>query len=119
MKMVRNWIILIIVLIGIAAALFVSGKQHKIFIDNNKVGEYAAVDVSYSINGEKVKKIRVNKKAMVYVKGPKHKLIIEFKDDTDKNVTLENEFKLTPTEDATIYLPLLINGEENWIKSDN
>ena len=56
---------------------------------------------------------------MVYVKGPKHKLIIEFKDNTGKNVILENEFKLTPTEDATISLPLLINGEENWIKSDN
>ena len=49
----------------------------------------------------------------------KTRAIIEFKDTTGKNVTLENEFKLTPTEDATIYLPLLINGEENWIKSDN
>ena len=29
MKIVRNWIILIVVLVGIAAALFVSGKQHK------------------------------------------------------------------------------------------
>lgn len=119
MKIVRNWIILIAVLTGIAAALFISGKQHKVFIDNKKVGEYAAIDVSYSINGEKAKNIKVNKKAMVYVKGPKHKLIIEFKDDTGKDVILENEFKLTPTEDATIYLPLLINGEEGWIKSNN
>lgn len=119
MKIARNWVILIVVLIGIAAALFISGKQHKVFLDNKKIGEYTAVDVSYSANGEKAKKIRVNKKAMIYVKGPKHKLIIEFKDTTGKTVTLENEFKLTPTEDATIYLPLLINGEENWIKSNN
>lgn len=119
MKIARNWIILIVVLLGIAATLFISGKQHRVFIDNKKVGEYTAIDVSYSINGEKAKKIRVNKKAMVYVKGPKHKLTIEFKDNTGKNVILENEFKLTPTEDATISLPLLINGEENWIKSDN
>lgn len=119
MKIVRNWVALIVVLIGISTALFISGKQHKIFIDNKKVGEYAAVDISYSVNGDKTKKIRVNKKAMVYVKGPKHKLTIEFKDNTGKDVVLENEFKLTPTEDATIYLPLLINGEENWIRSDN
>ena len=68
MKIARNWIILIVVLLGIAAALFISGKQHRVFIDNKKVGEYTAIDVSYSINGEKAKKIRVNKKAMVYVK---------------------------------------------------
>ncbi len=30
MKIVRNWIILIVVLLGIAAALFVSGKQHRV-----------------------------------------------------------------------------------------
>ncbi|MDU1910160.1 DUF6672 family protein [Fusobacterium sp.] len=119
MKIVRNWIILIAVLVGIAVALFISGKQHRVFIDNKKVGEYTAIDVSYSISGEKAKKIKVNKKAMVYVKGSKHKLIIEFKDNTGKDVTLENEFKLSPMEDATIYLPLLINGEENWIKRDN
>ena len=93
MKIARNWIILIVVLLGIAAALFISGKQHRVFIDNKKVGEYTAIDVSYSINGEKAKKIRVNKKAMVYVKGPKHKLIIEFKDNTGKNVILENKSK--------------------------
>ena len=86
MKIARNWIILIVALLGIAAALFISGKQHRVFIDNKKVGEYTAIDVSYSINGEKAKKIRVNKKAMVYVKGPKHKLIIEFKDNTGKKI---------------------------------
>ena len=58
MKIARNWIILIVALLGIAAALFISGKQHRVFIDNKKVGEYTAIDVSYSINGEKAKKIR-------------------------------------------------------------
>lgn len=50
MKIARNWIILIVVLLGIAAALFISGKQHRVFIDNKKVGEYTAIDVSYSIS---------------------------------------------------------------------
>ena len=36
MKIARNWIILIVVLLGIAAALFISGKQHRVFIDNKK-----------------------------------------------------------------------------------
>lgn len=118
MKMVRNWVILVIVLVGIATFLFISGKQHRVFIDNKKVGNYEAVDVSYSVDGEKLKKIKVNKKAMIYVKGPKHTIAIEFKDTTGEKVVLENEFKLPATADGTIQLPLFINGEENWLKID-
>ena len=119
MKLIRNWVILIVVLIGIAAALFITGKQHKVFIDNKGTAAYKAVDVSYSINGEKSKKLKVKKKAMVYVKGPKHEISIKFKDETGNEVTLNKEFKLTPMEEATISLPLMINDEKEWIKSNN
>lgn len=118
MKMIRNWIILIAVLIGISVALFITGKQHKVFLDNKSVGEYEAVDVSYSINGEKAKKLKVKKKAMVYVKGPKHEISITYKDTTGNEVTLNKEFKLTPMEEATIYLPLMMNDDKDWKKSN-
>lgn len=114
MKMVRNWIILIVVFIGIATALFITGKQHKVFIDNKGM----AVDVSYSFNGEKDKRVRKDRKAMVYVKGPKHEVTIKFKDQTGNEVTLNKEFKLTPMEEATIFIPLMINDDKDWIKSN-
>lgn len=118
MKMIRNWIILIAVLIGISAALFITGRQHKVFIDNKSAGGYEAVDVSYSVNGEKAKKLKVKKKTMVYVKGPKHEISITYKDSTGSEVTLNKEFKLTPMEDATISLPLMMNDDKDWKKSN-
>lgn len=116
MKTVRNWVCLVIILIGIAVALFITGKQHRVFLDNKTKSDYEIVEVSYSVDGSKFKKLKPKKKAMINVKGSSHKVNIKFKDATGNQTTLEKEFKISPLDDVIIYVPALLNDDADWIK---
>lgn len=115
MKIIRNWVCLIIVLIGIAVALFITGKQHSVFLNNKKENGYSLIEVSYSIDGSKFKKLKPKKKAMVNVKGSTHKINLKFKDTTGNETVLEKEFKISPLNNVEISIPALLNDDTNWI----
>ncbi|WP_291259314.1 DUF6672 family protein [Fusobacterium sp.] len=113
MKIIRNWIILIIVVFGISIALFSTGRLHNIYIENKEKDGYLPVKgVTYSLNGEKEKKIRENKRGMVEGKGRSHELVIKYKDENGE----KREIVLGMTEDVIIFIPILINNGENWIE---
>ena len=117
MKKIRNWILLIIVVIGISVALFVTGRLHNIYIENKSKDGYLPVKgVTYSLNGEKAKKIRENKRGMVEGKGRTHELTVEYRDENGDKKEIKKELKLGITEDVIINLPILINGGDNWIE---
>ncbi|WP_294657419.1 DUF6672 family protein [uncultured Fusobacterium sp.] len=117
MKMVRNWIILIIVIIGISIALFVTGRLHSVYFENKTKDGYVAInDISYSLNGEKAKKVRINKRGMGEVKGRTHELIVTFKDKAGKKHEIKKTITLGTTENVIIYLPVLVGDGENWIE---
>lgn len=117
MKMIRNWIILTIVVIGISVALFITGRLHSIYFENKTKDGYTAIkDISYSLNGEKAKKVRVNRRGMSEGKGRTHELLITYKDETGKKQEIKKEITLGITEDVIIYLPVLVGDGENWME---
>ena len=117
MKIARNWILLLVVIIIVSVLLFITGRQHNIYIENKTVGEYAAVkDIKYSLDGEKEKKIKPNKRKAEIVKGRSHKIIVEFKDSSGAVQTIERKFDLKATENVIIYLPILVNNGNSWIE---
>ena len=117
MKMIRNWIILTIVVIGISVALFITGRLHSIYFENKAKDGYAAIkDISYSLNGEKAKKVRVNRRGMSEGKGRTHELLITYKDENGKKQELKKSITLGATENVIIYLPVLVGNGENWME---
>lgn len=117
MRMVRNWIILIIVIIIISAGLFITGRQHSVYLENKDRDGYVAVkDISYSLDGEKEKKVRVNKRGLSEVKGRTHTLVVTYKDGNGAKQKLEKKITLGATENVIIYLPILVGNGENWVE---
>ncbi len=118
MKRVVSWIVVIIALFAFSAILFVTGKQHKVMIINGNKGEVVPARVSYIVDGEnkeKPKSVRANKKAVAYVKGSNHKIVIKFKDENGQNKEIEKSFKAKISKQATINFAGMINGTDNWI----
>lgn len=117
MKMVRNWIVLILVFVAISVALFITGRQHSIYFENKEKAGYEAIkDISFSLNGEKAKKVRVNRRGLGEVKGRKHELVVEYKDTNGQKQVIKENITLGPTENIIVYLPILVNGGENWME---
>lgn len=117
MKMIRNWIILIIVVIGISVALFITGRLHNVYFENKEKDGYAVIsDISYSLNGEKAKKVRVNRRGLGEVKGRTHELVVTFKDKDGNKKEIKKTITLGATENVIIYLPVLAGNGENWME---
>lgn len=114
MKITRNWIILIIIMVAVSVFLFISGRQHTVYIEN-KYKDIKSIDVSYSVDGEKIKKIKANKKKVELVKGRSHNILVEFKGENGDMKKIEKSFTLGATENIEINIPLLINNNDNWI----
>lgn len=116
MKITRNWIILVLIMILLSVFLFVTGRQHMVYVENGKKNDsIKSVDVSYSIDGAKMTKIKPTKKKLELVKGKKHVILVEFKGENGELKSIKKEFILKITENAEISLPLLINQKDNWI----
>lgn len=107
MKIVRNWIIIIVLTIAFSFWLFVSGRQHQIFLTNGNKHLAGIKKMMYSVDGSKFKKIRSKKKKLVLVKGRNHLLVIKYALD-DKQYTLEKDIELGITENTTIDLLKLV-----------
>lgn len=117
MKMIRNWVLLMIVVIGISVALFITGRLHSVYFENRARDGYEAIkDVSYSLNGEKTKKVRVNRRGMGEAKGRTHELLVTYKDENGEKQEIKKTITLGATENVIIYLPVLVGNGENWIE---
>ena len=117
MKVARNWLIVLIFVIVLSVILFITGRQHNVYIENKPKGEYVAVkDIRYSLDGEKEKKIKPNKRKAEVVKGRSHKIVVQYKDTDGVTKEIEKKFELKATEDIIIYLPVLTNNGEEWME---
>lgn len=117
MKMIRNWVLLMIVVIGISVVLFITGRLHSVYFENRARDGYEAIkDVSYSLNGEKAKKVRVNRRGMGEAKGRTHELLVTYKDENGEKQEIKKTITLGATENVIIYLPVLVGNGENWIE---
>lgn len=117
MKMIRNWVLLMIVVIGISVALFITGRLHSVYFENRARDGYEAIkDVSYSLNGEKAKKVRVNRRGMGEAKGRTHELLVTYKDENGEKQEIKKTITLGATENVIIYLPVLVGNGENWME---
>lgn len=115
-KVIRNWIFLIIGVVLLSFWLFVSGRQHQVFISNGNRKTPGIQKIAYSMDGKKFKNIKSKKKKLELVKGKSHILIVKYKDEDNKEKSLEQEIKLGITENIEIFLPRLVNGEKNSIE---
>ncbi|GLI56042.1 hypothetical protein PM10SUCC1_15560 [Propionigenium maris DSM 9537] len=102
------------ILLGIF--LFVSGREHRVFVENKSIGEHKAFkSVVYTIDNQKDVKIKKNKKKLSNVKGSSHEIVVTYKKDgVEKKIS--REFKLKALEEATISIPGLVGGSEEWIE---
>ena len=117
MKIARNWIVLLGILIVLSGMLFVTGRQHNVYVENKTRDQYVTVkDIKYSLDGEKEKKIKPDKRKAETVKGRSHKIIVEFKDEAGNKKEIEKNFDLKATEDIIIYLPVLVKDENGWLE---
>ena len=117
MKIARNWIILLVFLVILSVILFITGRQHNVYVENKARNEYVAVkDIKYSLDGDKEKKIKPNKRKAEVVKGRSHKIVVEFKDAQGNKQKIEKDFDVKATEDLIIYLPVLIGNGNDWVE---
>lgn len=95
--------ILAVVYIGIGVLAFVTGRSHKVFLDNPKD---ASAYVSFSVDGQKPIRVRPNGCRVMEAKGPSHHLKIEFEDGT---APIETHFHITPFTDAVLFSVAALN----------
>ena len=88
---------LVIVLIVLGVFLFVTGREHKVFVENKSVEDYKAL------------------KEVHYVKGGTHEIVVTYEKDGE-SYQIEKSFKLKVTEEALISIPALIGDSEKWIE---
>jgi len=120
----RNTIIriaLIVLFIIIGIILFVTGKEHKVFIDNKNI---SIGDNTYLANSpfrvwvdkKDIGIIEKGKRVLVKVVGVKHKIVAEeVRENTSTGEEFEEEFTLKINESAIISLPILAKKENGWI----
>ena len=83
MKRITSWIIVLICILLLSIALFVTGKRHKVFLLNGSKGKEVPERVYYIVDGEnkeKPKSVKANKKGIAFVKGRSHIIVISFED---------------------------------------
>ena len=106
-KKLVKFLTLTIVLILISIGLFITGKRHEIFIENNFQS-----GVKYSINGEPYKDIASRKKVKEEVKGLNNVIFIR----TDDGKVIEKELSLGISRDINIFIKEIINSSDNWFE---
>lgn len=84
-KMLRNWTLISLVLVGLIYFLMLTGKEHSLFLDN-RGGESG---IRYSINGENYQDLGI-KKIQRFVKGSSQ--TIYFKKKTGELVEYDVSF---------------------------
>lgn len=115
-KMIGAQLGLVVICIILGVFLFVSGREHRVFVENKSVGEHKAFkSVVYTIDNQKEIKVKKSKKKLSKVKGSSHEIIVTYKKNGEEQ-KVSREFKLKALEEATISIPGLIGGSEEWIE---
>ena len=115
-KMIAAQLSLVGIFILLGVFLFVSGREHRVFVENKNIGEHKAFkSVVYTIDNQKETKVKKNKKKLSNVKGTSHQIVVTYKKDGEEQ-KVSKEFKLKALEEATISIPGLIGDSEEWIE---
>ena len=104
MKNTLKVTIIVLILVVISIILFITGKRHDIFIENN-----SSTGIKYSINGEPYKILDTGKKAEGMTKGIGNVIFIK----TNDNKVIEKDL---PFDDINIFINEIVNSSENWYK---
>lgn len=103
---------IVISLVGVA--LYLTGQEHTLIVDNNYQNKEMSQNIVIKISGEKDKKIGKNKKAILDLKGMTHKFSIEV---NGKQVDGTVVFKLNKS--GELEVEKFLNNEKNWLKIIN
>jgi hypothetical protein len=111
---------LIILIILFSFFLYLSGKQHEIFIDNKTIiienEEYLNINTAkFKINDQDFIDIAKRKRKKVVVSGPNHKIIVEYKDESGEKISISKNINLGLKKDMIINIPALINNNSKFI----
>ncbi|MCS5421174.1 MULTISPECIES: DUF6672 family protein [Psychrilyobacter] len=107
----RIGVILAMILLGIF--LFISGKEHEVFIEN-KGEKYTPKNAYYILDGEKEIKIKKKKKKREYIKGVNHTIEVRFKDAGGVEKKVVKEFKTKMGQIITINAAMI--ESDSWLK---
>jgi len=108
---IRIGVILAMIILGVF--LFISGKEHVIFIEN-KGEKYTPKNAYYILDGEKEVKIKAKKKKREYAKGVNHTIEIRFKDTSGVEKKIVKEFKTKMGKRITINTAMI--ESDLWLK---
>ena len=92
MKKILKIAIIVLILVVISVILFITGKRHDIFIENN-----SSTGIKYSINGEPYKTLDTGRKAEGVTKGISNVIFIK----TNDNKVIEKDL---PSNDINIFI---------------
>jgi len=115
----------IVALIFIGMFLYVSGKQHKVLIDNKDV---VSDEITYSaganykiwVDNQEIGVIEKGERIKAMITGVSHKIIVEeIKDRVVVKEKYKKMFKLKVNEDVVINIPAMINDLNEWINKTN
>lgn len=116
MKKIFSWSLLLLFVFFLSLFLFITGKQHKIFLKNgsSKMKEIPK-EVFYKIDNQKEKKIKKGKKAVSYVKGKKHLIELKYKNEKGEEIKIKKEFIAKISSVEEIELSEIIKGKDKWL----
>ena len=95
--------------------LYVSGKQHKVLIDNkdvvfDEITYSAGANYKIWVDNQEIGVIEKDERMKAMVTGKNHKIIlVEIKDEIAIRKKYEKVFKLKVNEDVVINIPAIIN----------
>ena len=110
----RISVILAMILLGVF--LFISGKEHAVFIEN-KGEKYTPKSAYFIIDGGKEVRVKKKKKKRAYVKGVKHTIEVRFKDVDGIEKKIVKEFKTKMGKKMTINVAMI--ESDSWLKIEN
>ena len=100
MKNLVKKLIIVLVLVVISVVLFITGKKHEVYIENN-----SGMTMKYSINGEPYKTLNEGSKVMAVSKGMNNVIFLK----GDKVVEQD-----LPSKNITIFVREAYNNSEKW-----
>ena len=110
-------LILIAALCGLGLLMFWIGREHKVYLDNKTLGDFAALEqVNVSVNGGEAAELMARERDVRTAVGPEFELRAEvFNEDGDVVNTITRTVRPGCSKDIMISLPALAGGSEEFI----
>lgn len=95
--------------------MYIIGQEHKVLVDNKEFKDYTYINNTIIVRIDDVElKLRKNSRKVVYVVGPKHKILLEY-----NGKIIEKNFKVPVNHNVLINIPALVNEDPDFIKFVN